>query len=385
MPFNRWVSQEPFGDIPLFREIQKLLSSSTGPVNLEIARQVAVATATQGRPDPPIDADARRSFADAVRAGEQLLAGYLRLPFEEPARTELVTVRGWIDGTLAGWRWLLERVATRLGGELARAGGEAEGTNPMQAALAHIGPLLMGMQVGTLVGNLAGHALGRYDLPIPREDDSKLLLVDPNAQAVARDYGLDPARLRVWLALDEVAHHLVVDSVPWAARYLKSLLLEVVDAIEIDLSDLERRFVELQAGGMEALQEGASAESLLPVVPTERHRRALDRLRAFLALFEGYAAHGARAVASEVVEDHARVEEGMTRRRAATGEAESLLSSILGISVDRALETSGATFCAAIVKLKGQAALNRVWEAPDNLPTREEIRDPFAWIERHGL
>ncbi|HEX2235714.1 MAG TPA: zinc-dependent metalloprotease, partial [Actinomycetota bacterium] len=74
-----------------------------------------------------------------------------------------------------------------------------------------------------------------------------------------------------------------------------------------------------------------------------------------------------------------------TRRRAATGEAESLLSSILGISVDRALETSGATFCAAIVKLKGQAALNRVWEAPDNLPTPEEIRDPFAWIERHGL
>lgn len=385
MPFNRWVSQEPFGDIPLFREIQKLLSSSTGPVNLEIARQVAVATATQGRAEPPIDADATRSFAEAVRAGEQLLAGYLRLPFEEPARTEIVTLRGWVDATLAGWRWLLEHVAIRLEGELARAGGEAEGANPMQAALAQIGPLLMGMQVGTLVGNLAGHALGRYDLPIPREDDARLLLVDTNAQAVARDYGLDPGRLRAWLALDEVAHHLVVVSVPWATRYFKSLLIEVVDAIEIDLSDLERRFVELQSRGMEALQEGGAAESLLPVVPTERHRRALDRLRAFLALFEGYATHGARAVAGEIVDEHARIEEGMARRRTSAGEAEALLSNILGISLDRVLETSGATFCAAIAKLKGQAALNKVWEAPDNLPTPEEIKDPFAWIERQGI
>jgi uncharacterized protein (DUF2342 family) len=35
-----------------------------------------------------------------------------------------------------------------------------------------------------------------------------------------------------------------------------------------------------------------------------------------------------------------------------------------------------------VVKLKGIAALNKVWDAPDNLPSLDEIRDPFAWMER---
>jgi uncharacterized protein (DUF2342 family) len=40
------------------------------------------------------------------------------------------------------------------------------------------------------------------------------------------------------------------------------------------------------------------------------------------------------------------------------------------------------TFCAAIVKLQGIEKLNLMWAAPDNLPTLDEVRDPFAWIER---
>ena len=59
-----------------------------------------------------------------------------------------------------------------------------------------------------------------------------------------------------------------------------------------------------------------------------------------------------------------------------------MLASVLGFSVDRDLESSGRTFCEAVVKLEGIAALNRVWDAPDNLPTYDEIRDPFQWIDR---
>jgi uncharacterized protein (DUF2342 family) len=59
-----------------------------------------------------------------------------------------------------------------------------------------------------------------------------------------------------------------------------------------------------------------------------------------------------------------------------------MLSSILGVSLDRQLETSGATFCKAIAELRGLNALNQVWSAPDNLPSIAEVKDPFAWIER---
>ena len=33
-------------------------------------------------------------------------------------------------------------------------------------------------------------------------------------------------------------------------------------------------------------------------------------------------------------------------------------------------------------QLEGLPALNRVWEAPDNLPTYAELKDPFVWIDR---
>ncbi|MFN2489826.1 MAG: zinc-dependent metalloprotease [Actinomycetota bacterium] len=380
------MSQEPFGDIPLFREIQKLLASGGGPLNFEIARQVAIAVATQGATEVRPDEHLRRSFADAVHASEMLLSGYTRLSPPEPARSEVTTPGNWVRATLESWRWALEHTARRFGGELARLGGAPGGeADPMQAALGQIGPLLMGMQTGTLVGHLAKDALARYDLPIPREDEGKLFLVVPNVATVAGEYGLEIEGLTRWLALHEVARHLVMTSVPWVQRYFKSLLLEVVDAIEIDVSDLERRFVELQSMGVEALQEGVGADNVLPIVATERHRRALDRLRSFLALFEGFAMHAANAVASEIVESRAKIDEGMARRGASPSDGEAMLSSILGISVDRALETSGATFCAALVKLKGPAALNHVWEAPDNLPTSEEIKDPFAWMERQDV
>jgi uncharacterized protein (DUF2342 family) len=95
--------------------------------------------------------------------------------------------------------------------------------------------------------------------------------------------------------------------------------------------------------------------------------------------------HAARALAPEVVGDTARIDEGMARREAAASDGPDLLNGLLGISIDRAAEESGATFCAAVTRLKGPESLNRVWDAPDNLPDKEELRDPFAWIERHNL
>ena len=377
------MSQEPFGDIPLFREIQRLLSSGTGPVNLEIARQVAIAVATGGAAEAPAGPELRRAFSEAVHRAEGLLSGYTRFPLEEPARAEVLTRADWTRATLTAWSWILEHLAERFTAQLGRLGGEpAEEANPMQATLAQVGPLLSGMQAGTLVGQLSREALGRYDIPIPRSNEGRLLLVAPNLDQAATDYGLERGELVVWAALQEAAAHLVSSAVPWIESYLRSLLIAVVDAVEIDASDLERRFVELSAMGMESVGQDAPLSSVLPITPTERHRRALGRLGSFLAVFEGYCSHAAGAVGEQMLAGRDRIEEGMARRRAASSEARSVLEAVLGIPAGRSGQAAGATFCRAVVKLEGLAFLNRMWEAPDNLPQAEEIKDPFAWMER---
>jgi putative hydrolase len=376
------MSQEPFGDIPLFREIQRILASSTGPVNYEIARQVAAAVAGQGGADQSVPADVTRAFAEVVHASEGVLSGFTRLALQESLQSHVVTRKEWAASTLDAWAWLLDRLAGRFGAEMGKLAGPEDAGDTMQAAMGQVTPLLMGIQAGTLVGHLARELLGRFDVPIPRDDDRRLFIIEPNVHAVASDYGFEVERLRAWLAVQEAARGLIVTTVPWIDRYFRSLLSEIIDSIEIDASDLERRLAELQSKGMEALQEGLTPGDALPVVPTERHRRALDRLHAFMALFEGYARHACAAVSSQIIGDTARIDEGMARHNLSPSDGEEMLASLLGLSLDRALETTGTTFCAAVVRLHGIDALNRVWDAPDNLPTLAEVKDPFAWIER---
>ena len=183
------MSQQPFGDIPLFRELQKLLSSSEGPINTEVARQVGGSVAAQAGAEPPVTSEISQSFGDAVRDAEVLLSGYTRLALEEPMRVEVVNRSWWIDSTLDAWKWLLNRLAERFTGELGKIGGEAGGMselpgdegatgpgegNPMEAAMGQVGPLLLG---------LASWATARR--AVNRNADSLLLPDPPRRQGSA--------------------------------------------------------------------------------------------------------------------------------------------------------------------------------------------------------
>ncbi|MFN2594952.1 MAG: zinc-dependent metalloprotease [Actinomycetota bacterium] len=375
------MTAESFGDIPLFREIQKILSSSSGPINTEIARQVGIAIATQGTPDPEPSVEDARAYAEQARVTEELVAGYTRLEIGEPVRTEAIARGRWVELTLDGWMWLLGSLARRFSAQMTELPAQ-ESAAGMGAMMQQIGPLLIGLQAGTLVGHLATEAIGPFDPPIPRDDDGHLRFVDRNAMDLAREYNFDRDEFRRWVAAHDVTRNLVLQSAPWITRYFRSLFVEVIDAMEIDMGSLEQRLVELQSSGMEGLESAAGIDPAIPIAETERHRAALDRLRAFMAALEGYATHTSTAIAEAAGGGSASIDEGIRRRNASPSEARNMLSSILGISFDRELETSGATFCAAVVKLKGLTSLNQMWTAPDNLPGLDEIKDPFLWMER---
>lgn len=379
------MSQQPFGDIPLFRELQRILAAGEGgPINFEIARQIAGTIATQ-EPDPMPSVEAGRTLADGVRGAEVLLSGYTRLAPAEPLRTRTMGRATWVLAALDGWKWLLGALGRRFTEGFAQQPGGAPGAadpNPLEQMMGQVAPLLLGIQSGTVVGHLSADALARHDPPIPMDDDGTLFFVTPNIVGVASEYDLDPIALYGWISLHETARQVIVEVTPWAARYFRSLLLGLVESIEIDTGDMERRLMDLQSGGAEALTAGAGMEQLIPIAETERYRRALGDLRSFLAIFEGYAEHAVAAVKPQLLGDTGQIDEAMTRRRVTPTEGKQMLANVVGIERDRALETAGQTFCAAVVDRKGITALNEVWAAPDNLPNLAEIKDPFTWMER---
>lgn len=387
--------QGPFGDIPFFRELQKLLTSSGGgPINYDIAGQIANAIGNEGRFEPAPAGEANAAFAEVAHSSEQILAGATGLAPSEPALTKTLTRAGWIETSIRGWRWLLEPLAARFTGQLGAIGGDlggepgadeqgsGMGPSDMQAALGQMAPLMLGMQAGTLVGHLSKEVLGRFDLPIPYDDDGKLFCVVPNADATAAEYGFDRTTFYRWLALNETARGLLHSAAPWLTRYTRSLLVEVVESIEIDVAGLEERLGQLGTGDLEAMREGFGPQGALPVVPTERHRKALDRTDALLAVTEGYARRAVREVTETAIGDTTLIDEGMSRRHLAPSDGETMLAGVLGLNLDRSIESAGETFCNAVIKLEGLASLNRLWEAPDNLPSLAEVKDPFAWMER---
>ncbi|MFP5297929.1 MAG: zinc-dependent metalloprotease, partial [Actinomycetota bacterium] len=370
------MSQEPYGDIPLFRELQKLLSSSQGSVNTELARQIARSIAVDGSLEAPLDQGISDAYGRAVIDAQQVLTGYTRLFAGELATADAVTRMGWVDRTIDGWMWLFDAFSERFGKVMSDHGSETP--SGVEAVLGQIAPLMMGFQVGTLLGHLAREVLFRNELPVPRRDEGHLFIVAPNVTSIANDYGLDRVDLISWLALRDTARHIVLAAHPWVDSYFRSALGEIIGSIEIDLSDIERRVIEMQAGDLSALQE---MQQSLPILETPRHRAALERLRAFFAVFEGYASLASRAVAAELVTTASKIDEGVTRFNTEPLSGRETLGTVLGISLDRATTEAGETFCKAVVSLRGIDALNTVWSAADNLPSGAEIKDPFSWME----
>jgi uncharacterized protein (DUF2342 family) len=44
--------------------------------------------------------------------------------------------------------------------------------------------------------------------------------------------------------------------------------------------------------------------------------------------------------------------------------------------------TDGAAFVRQVVDSAGWSGLNAVWAGPESLPSRTELHDPQAWLER---
>src|SRR2546427_2095572 len=100
-PGSNEPSEAPFGmfgDVPLFREIQRVLMSSSGPVNWELARQVGIAVAASSGEDPAPTGEDLRSFEETVRAAELHVAQLTGLPQPtDVVKVEVVRRSQWVE------------------------------------------------------------------------------------------------------------------------------------------------------------------------------------------------------------------------------------------------------------------------------------------------
>ena len=375
---------EALRDAPLFRELQRVMASSSGPVNWELARQVGVASAAEAGDDrDPTDED-RRTFDEAVRVAELHVTRFTGLE----APPDVVQVRPirraeWVGANLESLRGLLEPAATRAAAATERALREQM---PPEAAglggvLGMVGPLLQGTQIGTVLGVLAQQVFGQYDVAVPRGGSNALLFVVPNVARFERDWSLDPVEFRTFVALHEVTHRFEFAR-PWARERFVALVDDFLSTLEIDVADLQQRFASLDPSDPDALQQAiGGGDPLFGTVLDDEQRIKLGRIQAFMASAEGYADHVMYALAGELLSTAPRILEAMRRYR--DGEAgDPVFERLLGVEMKKEQYAKGRAFCDAVAVATDESTLGRMWDSAEALPSLPELDEPTLWLSR---
>jgi putative hydrolase len=383
----------PFGmdpdalrDAPLFRELQRVMASSSGPINWELARQVGIATALEGGPDPePTDED-RRILGEAVRVAELQVAEFTGLePSAEVAAVRAIRRAEWITANAEGLRGLLEPAAARMGDALDRAMRDQmpEEAGPMAGLLTQLGPLLQGTQVGQVFGFLATRVLGQYDLAVPREGGAgALLFVVANLAAFEHDWSLDPMEFRTSVALHEVTHRLEFAR-PWMPGRFRDLVDDFLSTLTIDVGAIQERFASLDPSDPEAVQRafGVEDDAVFGAVLDPEQRIKLGRIQAFMAAAEGYADHVMHTLGARLLATHAPIQEALKRHREDEA-TDPVFERLLGVDMKREQYAAGRRFCDTVVEQTDEATLARMWDSADAMPSLPEIDEPRLWLAR---
>lgn len=381
----------PFGD--LMRDLARLLASP-GPVNWEIARQMATWAATEGQPEQNVDPVARVRLEELIRVAELHVAEATGLAVSSSGvlSVRAVSPSEWALRTLEAWKPRLEALATRMNSAITPGAAEdlptAEG-DPMAQLLSNLpqvlGPFLFGLQAGSMVGQLATRAMGQYDLPIPRPPSDELLMVPNAIDAFASDWSLPADDARLWICLRETVNHAVL-SRPHVRARLDELIDAYVAAFDPNPAMLEERLGEIDPTNMTAMQELlGDPETLLGEMENDQQRQVKSQLCSLLSVVTGYVDHVMDSVGRRLIGSYGPLTEALRRRRLEESSGTRILAKLFGISLDESSYEQGRAFVRGVVERAGEEALGRLWASARDLPTPAELAAPGLWLARIDL
>jgi coenzyme F420 biosynthesis associated uncharacterized protein len=333
-------------------------------------------------PGPMVSRTEAEAVVDELRAGAHrstpLVREYTGLVAEERTAPILVVDRpGWIQANVDGFATIISPLVEKM--------RERRGTpSPMAEA---VGSRVTGLELGGLLGFMSTKVLGQFDpfhAPAGSDTAGRLLLVAPNIVHVENELGVDPTDFRLWVCLHEETHRVQFTAVPWMRDHIHAEIAALIDSVEVDPGKLASMIGE-GAKRIGDLVRGDDEVSLIDLVQTPEQKVVLDRITGVMSLLEGHADVVMDGVGPEVIPSVAEIRRKFNRRRQGASTMDRVIRKLLGFDAKMAQYRNGAVFVRGVIDKVGMDGFNQVWAAPENLPSREEIGDPEAWVRRvHG-
>ena len=392
-PFGSGPGGNPFEGMPIFGDLARLFSQQ-GPVGWDAARQLAYTVATDGGQEANVDPLERMKVEQIARVAELHVGAATGLPASASGLGLTITpvTRGqWVSATLDAWRPLFETLARSLH-DPDQPPPTPDQNDPlgfMAPLLQMVGPMMLGMTAGSMVGHLARRSFGLYDLPIPRTPSDELMIVVANLDEFGTEWSLPPDDLRLWVCLQEITTHTVL-RIPHVRARLEDLITEYTGGFEPDANALESRLGSLDISdptSMGDLQQSlfGDPEMLLGAIQSPAQRALLPRLEALVCAIVGYVDHVLDQVAPGLIGDGNMIGEALRRRRVDAHPSDRFVERLFGLELTQASYDRGSSFVAGVAERAGDEGLARLWESDRTLPTPAEIDAPGLWLARIDL
>ncbi len=391
------------GDIgAAFQRLGQLLSWQGGPVNWDLARDVArQVVAAAG--DPSVTGADREPVLDAMRLAELWLDEASAFP-SGVAGAAAWSRSEWVTATLPAWQQLVDPIAAKVvdsmgsmiggeGGPMTRLGlppeqlealsGMAALTGPMQQMMRSVGGAMFGSQIGQAIGSLALDVVGSTDVGVPLSPDGRAALLPANVAAFGAGLEVPIDQVRLYLALREAAHHRLYASVPWLRGHLVDAVASYARGIHVDPARLEEAMGSIDPSDPDSMQRALTGGMFAPE-DTPAQQAALARLETALALVEGWVDEVVDAAAIPHLPSAPALRETVRRRRASGGPGEQTFASLVGLELRPRRLRDAAALWRAVLAERGQAGREAVWAHPDLLPGAADLDDPQAFAAQAG-
>ena len=376
-----------FSAFPMFGEIAKAMQGQ-GPLNWDAARQFAMLGATQGQPESNVDPTVRIAFGELARIASMHVSDLTGadMDFPEP---RVITRSQWAQETLEAYRPLFTDLASSLGQQPEQSLDPADAADPMMQMMAGlskmVGPAMLGMSVGSMVGTLAQRVFGVHDLPIPREQHD-VVLVASNIDSFAAQWSIPVDQMRLWV----VAHELIgyrLFAIDHLRNDLAALVRSHVGGFQPDPSALADKMGDIDitgANGLESIQQMfGDPEVLLGAIQSPQQLALQPRLDAAVAVVVGYVDWMVDAVAVRLIGGEAlTVAEAVRRTRLDSTPDDLFVDRLLGIRIGNDQVVRGKQFVQGVVDRVGESELNRLLTISGSMPTPNEVDAPGLWIAR---
>ncbi|MDQ1644699.1 MAG: hypothetical protein QOJ50_883 [Cryptosporangiaceae bacterium] len=381
-------------------QLQQILStSSTGPVNWDLARQVATGLAREG--DRSLTAGERAESGEALRLADLWLDPITSLP------SGLTSSAGWsrldwIEATLPTWQQLCDPVAARvvdaMSTLLPAEGLTTEDMSPESVAalgplaalagggglagmLGGLGGMMFGAQVGQGLGTLSREVLSSSDIGLPLPANATAALVTANLAEFTEGLELPAEEVRLYVALREAAHHRLFGHVPWLRSHVVDAVGAYARGITVDRAAFEEALGQFDPNDPESLQEALSG-GMFEQADTPEQKQALARLETALALVEGWVAHVTTIAAEGRLPGADALAETFRRRRAAGGPAEQTFATLVGLELRPRRLREASQLWAALAEHRGAEGRDAVWGHPDLIPSGSDLDDPEGFAQQ---